>query len=122
MACAPVQLEGMLLGSMQHRPHVSVRRAGAEGGPGEGPLAERLLLLHQMLGRLLAGGCAREAEAVAGGMAAAARLLQGRPLVRRMAAWALEACQDAPEVRAPHAAHVATPCCTALCRTFVFCC
>lgn len=76
------------------------RRAGtAQGDPGEGPLAERLQLLHQMLGRLLAGGCGREAEAIAGGMAAAARLLQGGPLVQRMAAWALEACQDAPEVR-----------------------
>lgn len=98
---------------MQRVPHVPGRCAGAaHGNPGEEALAERLQLMHQMLGRLLAGGCAREAEAVAGGMAAAARLLQGRPLVRRMAAWALEACQDAHEVRAPHAAHAAPPRCT----------
>ena len=81
----------------QHPVHVATGQARDSG---EQALAERLQLLHQMLLRLLAAGCAREAEAVAGSMAAAARLLQGLgDMTQRMSAWTLEACEEAPEVR-----------------------
>ncbi|KAK9840796.1 hypothetical protein WJX81_005265 [Elliptochloris bilobata] len=72
-------------------------RAGQEDNLVEAALATPLQLLHQMLLRLLAGGCQREAEAIAGGMAAAARLLP-RGLQQRMSTWAPVACQEAPQV------------------------
>lgn len=73
-------------------------------------MTRQLQLLHQILLRLLAGGCQREAEAMAGGLAAAACLLPAA-MTRLMSDWALEACQEAPEVLLSLSYAFRTPAC-----------